>query len=71
MSIQYEAKPDIKEIAYQEDFRKGTFVTIKQKYFSQPLHIESNRTNHIVCFDQPMKSENQIVCFAHTLNVLG
>ena len=48
MSIQYEAKPDIKEIAYQEDFRKGTFVTIKQKYFSQPLHIESNEQSATV-----------------------
>ena len=31
---------------------------LSRKYFTQPLHIESNRTN-------------QIVCFAHTLNISG
>ena len=25
---------DIKDIAHKEDFRNGTFVTLKQKYFS-------------------------------------
>ena len=30
---------------YRGDFRNGTFVTLKQKYFSKPLQSESNRTN--------------------------
>ena len=40
----------------QRGFQERTFCHQKRKYFSQPLHIESNRTNPIVCFDQPMKS---------------
>ena len=48
--------PDIKDINHKQDFRNGTFVTLKRKYFSKPLQSESNWTNQIACFDQPMKS---------------
>ena len=49
--------PDIKDINHKQDFRNGTFVTLKPKYFSKPLQSESNWTNQIACFDQPMKSD--------------
>ena len=44
--------------------RNETFVTIKWKYFSKPQHSVINRTNQIICFNQPMKSD-QSYCFDH------
>ena len=44
-----------KDTTCQQDFRNITFVTLKWKYFSKPLHLQNNRTNQIVCFEQPMK----------------
>ena len=32
-----------------------TLVTLNWKYFSQPLHMLINRSNQIICFDQPIK----------------
>ena len=45
------AKPDIKDINHKQDFRNGTFVTLKRKYLSKPLQSERNWTNQIACSD--------------------
>ena len=44
-------RSDIKDINHKQDFRSGTFVTVKRKYFSKHLHSECNLTNQIACFD--------------------
>ena len=43
------------------------FVTLKRIYFSKPLHSESNSTNQIASFDQPMKSDQSdcMFCLFH------
>ena len=55
--------PDIEDINHRQDFRNGTFVTLKRKYFSKPLHSECNWTNQIACFDQPLKSDQSDCLF--------
>ena len=50
------SRSDTKDTARKEDF------TRKLRYFSKPLHMLINRTNQIVSFDQPTKSD-QSVCF--------
>ena len=53
----------IQKIQPKEDFRIRTFVTLKWKYFSKPLHVLNNRTNQIASFDQPMKSDQSDCLF--------
>ena len=47
---------DTKDTTSKQDFRIGTCDTLKWNYFSKPLHMLNNPTNWIVCFDQPMNS---------------
>ena len=63
--------PRYKDTTCKEDFRNGTFVTLKWKYFSKPLHMLNNQTNQIVCYDQPLKLDQPDCVFDHTLNVSG
>ena len=56
-------RSDIKDINHKQDFRNGTFVTHKRKYLSKPLQSESNWTNQIACFDQPMESDQSDCLF--------
>ena len=44
----------------KQDFKNGTFVPLKWKYFSKPLYMLYNQT-----------PTNQIVCFDPSLNILG
>ena len=46
-----------------EVLSKGTFVTLKWKYFSKPLHMLNNFTNQIASFDQPMKLDQSDCLF--------
>ena len=45
----------IQDTIHRGHFRKGTFVTLKGKYYPKPLHILIKQTNQITSFDQPMK----------------
>ena len=47
----------------QGDFSDRTFVPLKWKYFSNPLHSVFNGTNQIVCFYQPMKLDQSDCLF--------
>ena len=51
------SRSDTKDTARKEDFRNGSFVTLKWRDFSKPLPMLINRTNQIVSFDQPIKSD--------------
>ena len=49
--------PDTKDTTCKQDFRNRTFVTLKWKYFSIPLHMLISQTNQIFYYDQSMKSD--------------
>ena len=59
--------PDIKDINHKQDFRNGTFVTFKRKYFSKPL--QSERAVGPIRLLALLSLWSQIVCFALTLNI--
>ena len=64
-------RPDTKDTTCKQDFRNGTLVTLKRKYVSKPLHMLNNWTHQIVCFDQPMKSDQSDFFFSYFTQVDG
>ena len=52
-----------KDTTRKQDFRNKTFVTLKWKHLSKPVHMLINRTNQIVWFDQCMKSDQSDCLF--------
>ena len=63
--------PHIKDMNHKEDFRNATFVNLEQKCFSKPLQSESNWTNQIACFDQPMKFDQSDCLFCSHFKHFG
>ena len=56
------SRPHSKHSNFKRDFRNGTFVTLKWKYFTNLFKCGTIWTNQIASFDQPMKSD-QSDCF--------
>ena len=52
-----EFSPRHKDAVHTEDCMNKTFVTLKWKYFSIPLHMLISQTNQIFYYDQSMKSD--------------